>query len=96
MESTLKNCLESNRLSMQDAARVLGVDKSQIVKICTQKYPNWKDKETEYVKLLKDAGYKNSIAQIPRDCLKSFCFWATIEQTARSGLFRAFDERNHL
>ncbi len=63
MESTLKNCLESNRLSMQDAARVLGVDKSQIVKICTQKYPNWKDKETEYVKLLKDAGYKNSIAQ---------------------------------
>ena len=63
MENTLRTCIESNRLSMQEAARVLGVDKSQIVKICQQTYPNWQDKETEYVARLREAGYTASIPQ---------------------------------
>lgn len=63
MESTLRNYIENNRLSMQDAARIIGVDKSQIVKICQQNYPNWQEKEIEYVERLKDAGYQNSIPQ---------------------------------
>ncbi len=37
----LRNWIENNRLSMQEAARIIGVDKSQIVKICHQNYPNW-------------------------------------------------------
>lgn len=63
MESTLRNYIESNRLSMQDAARIIGVDKSQIVKICQQNYPNWQEKEVEYVERLKNAGYSNIIPQ---------------------------------
>lgn len=63
MESTLRSYIENNRLSMQDAARIIGVDKAQIVKICQQNYPNWQEKEIEYVERLKDAGYKNSIPQ---------------------------------
>lgn len=63
MESILRNCIEANRLSMQEAARLVGVDKSQIVKICQKNYPNWQEKETEYVERLKQAGYKNSIPQ---------------------------------
>ena len=63
MENTLRTCIESNRLSMQEAARVLGVDKSQIVKICQHTYPNWQDKETEYVARLREAGYTASIPQ---------------------------------
>ena len=54
MESTLRTWIENNRLSMQDAARIIGVDKSQIVKICNQSYPNWQDKETEYVEKLRN------------------------------------------
>ena len=63
MESTLRSYIENNRLSMQEAARIIGVDKSQIVKICNQSYPNWQDKELEYVELLRNAGYSNSIPQ---------------------------------
>ena len=63
MESILRSCIEANRLSMQEAARLVGVDKSQIVKICQKNYPNWQEKETEYVERLKQAGYKNSIPQ---------------------------------
>ena len=63
MESTLRTYIESNRLSMQEAARIIGVDKSQIVKICQQTYPNWQDKETEYVAKLRSAGYTSIIPQ---------------------------------
>ena len=63
MESTLRSYIESNRLSMQEAARIIGVDKSQIVKICTQSYPNWQEKEVEYVERLRNAGYSNIIPQ---------------------------------
>lgn len=59
----LRKLMESNKLSMQDAARIIGVDKSQIVKICTQNYPNWQEKEFEYIERLKNAGYTNSIPQ---------------------------------
>lgn len=48
---------------MQDAARIIGVDKSQIVKICQHNYPNWQEKETEYIERLKSAGYRNTIPQ---------------------------------
>ncbi|MBQ8708945.1 MAG: AAA family ATPase [Succinivibrionaceae bacterium] len=63
MESTLRSYIENNKLSMQDAARLIGVDKSQIVKICQQTYPNWQDKESEYVERLRKAGYTASIPQ---------------------------------
>lgn len=63
MESTLRACIENNRLSMQEAARIIGVDKSQIVKICQQSYPNWQDKETEYVAKLRNAGYTKIISR---------------------------------
>jgi len=63
MESMLRNHMEGNKLSMQDAARIIGVDKSQIVKICQRKYPGWQDKELEYVERLKNAGYTRSISQ---------------------------------
>ncbi len=63
MESALRACIENNRLSMQEAARIIGVDKSQIVKICQQSYPNWQDKETEYIAKLRSAGYNNIIPQ---------------------------------
>ena len=59
----LRNWIESNKLSMQEAARIIGVDKSQIVKICQHTYPNWQDKENEYIERLKNAGYTNSIPQ---------------------------------
>ena len=59
----LRNWIENNRLSMQEAARIIGVDKSQIVKICQHTYPNWQDKENEYIERLKNAGYTNSIPQ---------------------------------
>lgn len=59
----LRNWIENNRLSMQEAARIIGVDKSQIVKICHQNYPNWQDKEVEYIERLKNAGYTKSIPQ---------------------------------
>lgn len=63
MESALRACIENNRLSMQEAARIIGVDKSQIVKICQQSYPNWQDKETEYIAKLRSAGFNNIIPQ---------------------------------
>lgn len=59
----LRNWIENNRLSMQEAARIIGVDKSQIVKICQKNYPNWQDKEVEYIERLRNAGYINSIPQ---------------------------------
>lgn len=59
----LRSFIECNKLSMQEAARIIGVDKSQIVKICTKNYPNWQDKEVEYIELLKNAGYTKIIPQ---------------------------------
>ena len=59
----LRSYIECNKLSMQEAARIIGVDKSQIVKICTKNYPNWQDKEVEYIELLKNAGYTKIIPQ---------------------------------
>ena len=59
----LRTWIENNRLSMQEAARIIGVDKSQIVKICQHNYPNWQEKELEYIERLKNAGYTNSIPQ---------------------------------
>lgn len=54
---TLREIIENNRLSMSEAARVIGVDKSQIVKVCGHSYPNWSEKETEFINILQNAGY---------------------------------------
>ncbi|WP_246104365.1 AAA family ATPase [Treponema pectinovorum] len=59
----LRNCIENNRLSMQEAARLIGVDKSQVVKVCTKTYPNWQEKEVEFIEKLRQAGYTNTIPQ---------------------------------
>ncbi|MCQ2242430.1 ATP-binding protein [Treponema sp.] len=58
---TLKSIIENNRLSMSEAARLIGVDKSQIVKVCNHNYPHWEEKEIEYIETLRKAGYSNTI-----------------------------------
>lgn len=58
---TLRDYIENNRLSMQEAARLIGVDKSQVVKVCTHTYPNWEDKEVEFIEKLRQAGYTQTI-----------------------------------
>ena len=59
----LRQLIEANRLSMQDAARALEVDKSQVVKVCNRTYPNWEEKEIEFIHKLQEAGYTNTIPQ---------------------------------
>lgn len=59
----LRNVIENNRLSMQEAANALGVDKTQVVKVCNRTYPHWEEKEIEFIHRLQEAGYTNTIPQ---------------------------------
>lgn len=59
----LRNVIENNRLSMQEAANALGVDKTQVVKVCNRTYPHWEEKEIEFIHKLQEAGYTNTIPQ---------------------------------
>ena len=59
----LRQVIEANRLSMQEAANALGVDKTQVVKVCNRTYPHWEDKEMEFIHRLQEAGYTNTIPQ---------------------------------
>lgn len=59
----LREIIEANRLSMQEAANALGVDKTQVVKVCNRTYPHWEEKEIEFIHHLQEAGYTNTIPQ---------------------------------
>ena len=59
----LRQVIEANRLSMQEAAHALGVDKTQVVKVCNRTYPHWEEKEVEFIHHLQEAGYNNTIPQ---------------------------------
>lgn len=59
----LRQVIEANRLSMQEAANALGVDKTQVVKVCNRTYPHWEEKEVEFIHHLQEAGYNNTIPQ---------------------------------
>ena len=59
----LRQVIEANRLSMQEAAKALGVDKTQVVKVCNRTYPHWEEKEIEFMHHLQEAGYTNTIPQ---------------------------------
>lgn len=56
----LRSVLKANGLSMDAAARVIGVDKSQVVKVCGHRYPDWETKEIEFIHTLNQAGYTNT------------------------------------
>lgn len=58
--------LQANGLTQGDAARLVGCDKSQITKICSQSYPNWEQKTEEYIQILRDSGYTQSISDVFR------------------------------
>ncbi len=58
---TLKKIIEGNGLSMQAAAKRLGVDKSQIVKVCNHTYPNWEQKERQFIDSLIAFGCREDI-----------------------------------
>ena len=59
----LKRFIQNNNLSMAEAAQLLNVDKSQIVKICSHTYPNWNIKEDDFISKLKQLGYTDIVAQ---------------------------------
>lgn len=59
----LRQVIEANRLSMQEAANALRVDKTQVVKVCNRTYPHWEEKEIEFIHHLQEAGYTNTIPQ---------------------------------
>ena len=59
----LRQVIEANRLSIQEAAHALGVDKTQVVKVCNRTYPHWEEKEVEFIHHLQEAGYNNTIPQ---------------------------------
>lgn len=50
----LIDVLKSNRLSQSEVARMLGVDKSLISRVCRQEYPDWQSKDQELVDRLKN------------------------------------------
>lgn len=58
---TLKKMIEVNGLSMQAAAKRLGVDKSQIVKVCNHTYPNWEQKQQQFIDSLVASGCREDI-----------------------------------
>jgi len=58
---SLRTILSANRLSNGSAARILGVDKSTISKICSQTYPNWEQKENDFIQILNEKGYTKTI-----------------------------------
>jgi hypothetical protein len=58
---SLRTILTANRLSYGAAAKILGVDKSTVSKVCSQAYPNWEQKESEYAEALAGKGYTKII-----------------------------------
>lgn len=64
---TLKSFMENNRLSALDVAKKIGVDKSQIIKICTRSYPNWEQKEADIIEKLKSLGYSENTSHFTID-----------------------------
>lgn len=59
----LKQHIANNTLSTSEAARIIGVDKSQIVKVCNHNYPGWEEKEHEFIEKLCAAGYNKTTPQ---------------------------------
>ena len=53
----LKEVLNFNNLSHGDAARITGLNRSTVSRVASKDYPNWKEKESEILSLLKEAGY---------------------------------------
>lgn len=60
--NNLSAFLKANSLTMGQAARTLGVDKSMISKVCSQTYHEWEQKEREVIKALQDKGYTKNIS----------------------------------
>ena len=58
---TLKKLIEINGLSMQQAAQRLGVDKSQVIKVCNHTYTNWESKEPQFIQTLIASGCHEDI-----------------------------------
>ena len=58
---SLRTILSANRLSNGTAARILGVDKSTVSKVCSQTYPNWEQKETDFIQALAEKGYTKTV-----------------------------------
>jgi len=58
---SLRTILSANRLSNGAAARILGVDKSTVSKVCSQTYPNWEQKETDFIQALTEKGYTKTV-----------------------------------
>ena len=58
---SLRTILSANRLSNGVAAKILSVDKSTVSKICSQTYPNWEQKEKEFIQALNDKGYTKTV-----------------------------------
>lgn len=54
--ASLKQIIESNGLSFSEAARIIGCDKSQVVKVSNHTYPHWEEKEPEFIAKLNSAG----------------------------------------
>jgi len=54
---SFRSILSANRLSNGTAAKILGVDKSTVSKVCSQSYPNWEQKEEDFIRILKEKGY---------------------------------------
>jgi DNA transposition AAA+ family ATPase len=58
---SLRTILTANRISIGQAAKIFGVDKSTVSKTCSQTYPNWEQKEKDYINLLNEKGYSKTI-----------------------------------
>ena len=58
---SLRSILAANRLSNGAAAKILGVDKSTVSKVCSQSYPNWEQKEDEFIQVLGGKGYTKTV-----------------------------------
>jgi len=61
---TLSSFLKANSLSMGQAARTLGVDKSLISKVCSQTYHEWEKKEQEIISALQAKGYTKTASDV--------------------------------
>ena len=58
---SLRTILSANRLSSGAAVKILGVDKSTVSKICFQTYPNWEQKENDFIQTLAGKGYTKTV-----------------------------------
>ena len=58
---SLRSLLSANRLGNGAAAKILGVDKSTVSKVCSQTYPNWEQKEEDFIKALNEKGYTKTV-----------------------------------